>query len=248
MTNHTLSNVKDKIIGSAKSTLGNVTNNEKMKTKGDHQYVQAVELDESRKHQEPHDGSLGHVHDKGHHGEKGYLHDNKGHYGDQALHPGSQGKLYDNQGATKDNSRVHKAEAFGERIEGNVKHAAGQAVGSDKMKQSGERDRLHGQRMAEGNVVGVEGHKQQPFAQHQTPEQLAQQPQQHAQNMQSQYATQGLAQDAQGQYPAQGHVQDSQNQYPAQGTVQDSQNQYSQQPAQQHPGQQQQYPGQQSSF
>ncbi|KAJ2119259.1 hypothetical protein EV180_007611, partial [Coemansia sp. RSA 518] len=92
MTNHTLSNVKDKIIGSAKSTLGNVTNNEKMKTKGDHQYVQAVELDESRKHQEPHDGSLGHVHDKGHHG-------------DQALHPGSQGKLYDNQGATKDNSR-----------------------------------------------------------------------------------------------------------------------------------------------
>ncbi|KAJ2202510.1 hypothetical protein IW143_006078, partial [Coemansia sp. RSA 520] len=164
-----------------------------------------------------------------------------------ALHPGSQGKLYDNQGATKDNSRVHKAEAFGERIEGNVKHAAGQAVGSDKMKQSGERDRLHGQRMAEGNVVGVEGHKQQPFAQHQTPEQLAQQPQ-HAQNMQSQYATQGLGQDAQGQYPAQGHVQDSQNQYPAQGTVQDSQNQYSQQPVQQHPGQQQQYPGQQSSF
>ncbi|KAJ2136977.1 hypothetical protein IW136_003698 [Coemansia sp. RSA 678] len=244
MTNHTLSNVKDKIIGSAKSTLGNVTNNEKMKTKGDHQYVQAVELDESRKHQELHDGSLGHVHDKGHHGDKGYLHDNKGPYGDQALHSGSQGKNYDNQGATKDNSRVHKAEAFGERIEGNVKHAAGQVVGSDKMKQSGERDRLHGQRMAEGNVVGMEGNKHQPFAQ-QTPEQLAQP--QHAQNTQSQYATQGLAQDAQGQYPAQGHVQDSQNQYPAQGTVQGSQNQYSQQPAQQHPGQQQ-YPGPQSSF
>ncbi|KAJ2500673.1 hypothetical protein GGH96_002529 [Coemansia sp. RSA 1972] len=228
MTNHTLSNVKDKIIGSAKSTLGNATNNEKMKTKGDHQYVQAVEQDETRKHQGPHDSSLGHLHDnKDLHGDKGHLHDN-------------QGGIYGSQGTAKDDSRVHKAEAFGERIEGNVKHATGQAVGSDKLKQSGERDRLHGQHKYEDNVVGVEGHKQQ-----------------HAQNTQSQFAAQGLAQDAHNQYPESGPVQDARNQYPASGPVQDSQIQYpaqgtvqdsQNQPAQQQNPGQQQYPGQHSSF
>ncbi|KAJ1858138.1 hypothetical protein GGH12_001712 [Coemansia sp. RSA 1822] len=231
MTNHSLSNVKDKIIGSAKSTLGNVTNNENMKTKGDHQYVQAVEVGETRMHQEPHDDSSGRLHgNKEHHG-------NKGHCGDQALHPGNQGDLYGKQGAAKDDSRVHKAEAFGERVEGNVKHGAGQAIGSDKMMQSGERDRLHGQRKYEDNVAGVEGSKQ-PFAQQQVPEQqFAQQPQQHAQSMQNQHSAQGRAQDLQ-------------NKYPEQGTAQDPQNQYSQQLSQQqNPDQpKQQYPGQQSSF